>query len=206
MNAVILRYLRLFEYLSHYLFLEFPRGLDFSIRVKKRGITLEGNHGYALTSKKALKNMLNRIPYRDLSFLDIGSGKGGVICFAYELGCKKSEGVEYEEFLHKIAKKNISLLGYDEHVESIRIDARDFKRYAEFDIYFMFNPFEADIYSSVVYSIVEQNKAIKRYDKQKYLLCYGNTNLDAIEKTNYFELLLEEKCPYRGNMYRIYRC
>lgn len=205
MKTMLLRYVRLLEYLSHYLFLEFPRGLDFSIRAKKRGITLEGNHGYALTSKKALKNILSKIPYRKLSFLDIGSGKGGVICYAYELGCERSEGIEYEEFLHKIAQKNIKILEYNEHVKSTKIDARDFERYAEFDIYFMFNPFDPDIYSEVVNSIFKQNKAILHLDREKYLICYGDANLDAVNKTKYFELLTEQKCPYRGNLYRIYK-
>ena len=60
MNKAIRRYLRGAEYFLRYAFVECPRGLDFSIRNKAAGITLAGNHGYALTSKKALRNMLRR--------------------------------------------------------------------------------------------------------------------------------------------------
>lgn len=71
-----LRIYRGISYLSNYLIFELPRGLDISLR-NKGGVTLPGNHGYALTSKSALKNMLKDIDLSDKKFLDIGSGKGG---------------------------------------------------------------------------------------------------------------------------------
>lgn len=187
-----------------YCFKERPKGLDFSLRVKKRGITLPGNHGYALTSKKALENILRHIPYKNLSLLDIGSGKGGVVCFALELGCRHAEGIEYEVFLHNIAVKNISLLGYGDRAVSHQMDARDFKRYADFDIYYLFNPFDPAIYAQVIDELVRQNKLAPVTNQPKYLVCYGDTNVDAINHSGFFTLLHEAPCPYRGNVFRIY--
>ncbi len=71
-----LRIYRGFSYLFNYLIFELPRGLDISLR-NKGGVTLPGNHGYALTSKAALKNMLKDFDLNNKNFLDIGSGKGG---------------------------------------------------------------------------------------------------------------------------------
>lgn len=73
----ILRIYRAISYFLNYLIFELPRGLNISPRSKSTGITLQGNHGYALTSRSALKNMLNGIDLKNKSFLDIGSGKGG---------------------------------------------------------------------------------------------------------------------------------
>lgn len=72
-----LRIYRAISYLLSYLIFELPRGLNISPRNKSAGITLQGNHGYALTSRAALKNMLNGIELQNKSLLDIGSGKGG---------------------------------------------------------------------------------------------------------------------------------
>lgn len=71
------RIYRAISYFLGYLIFELPRGLDISPRSKSTGITLQGNHGYALTSRAALKNMLIGIELQNQSFLDIGIGKGG---------------------------------------------------------------------------------------------------------------------------------
>ena len=99
------RPLRAIKYLFAYIFIELPKGLDFSLRIKSHKSFYAGNHGYALTSKKALQNILVGIPLEGKSFLDIGSGKGGCICYALELGCERSEGVECEKILHDITQK-----------------------------------------------------------------------------------------------------
>jgi hypothetical protein len=91
----LLRIYRGVIYFLNYLIIELPRGLDISPRDKSKRITLQGNHGYALTSFSALKNMLSGIGVRGLSLLDIGSGKGGVIIYSHRLGCSRSAGIEY---------------------------------------------------------------------------------------------------------------
>lgn len=73
----IIRIYRGISYFLSFLIIELPRGLNISPRSKSIGITLQGNHGYALTSRAALKNMLYGIELKNQSFLDIGSGKGG---------------------------------------------------------------------------------------------------------------------------------
>jgi 16S rRNA G966 N2-methylase RsmD len=176
--------------------------LDFSLRSKK--VTLPGSRGYALTSKKALKNMLKGISLEGKAFLDIGSGKGGVIYYAYQLGCKVAVGIEYEKALHDIAEKNIEKLGLKDYCKSINIDARDFDQYADFDIYFLFNPFDYDIYEEVINKIVAQNKAASN-TKEKYLICYGDANIKAVLNSGYFELIREGVCPYRGNVFRVFK-
>lgn len=204
MKIAISRYRRGIEYLLRYLFVEYPRGLDFSVRNKANGITLPGNHGYALTSKAALRNMLRHVPHRGKRLIDIGSGKGGVICYAYELGLSKCVGVEYEQHLHKIAEKNIERLGYGAYVKSVQDDARNYGSYADFDLYFLFNPFDYDIYAQVINCVLEQNREAAEHGWPKFLICYGDANIEAVRAIESFSLLVEEVCPYRGNTFRVF--
>jgi len=203
MNKEFLRMIRGVSYLLSYIFMEYPRGLDFSLRNKSSGITLLGNHGYALTSKKALQNILKEIPFAGKTFLDIGSGKGGVICYAYLLGCSRCAGVEFEKHLHEIAEKNINILKLRSYCTSYNMDARDFDMYENFDIYFLFNPFDYGIYEQVISKIVTSN--LNTNNEIKYLICYGDANIKTVIESNYFELVKESECPYRGNLFRIFR-
>ena len=197
------RILRGVRYSLRYLFLEYPRGLDFSMRNKSKGIDLPGNHGYALTSKSALKNLLSEIPYQGKSFLDIGSGKGGPVVYSHQLGCARSAGIEYERHLHEIAEKNIRILGLKDSCSSFCVDAREFSGYADYDIYFLFNPFDDDIYQDCIDAIVAQNRARPGLGP-KYLICYGGANLEAVTRHDVFTLIIEDICPYRLNSYRVF--
>ena len=174
----ILRICRGISYFLRYLVIELPRGLNISPRSKSVGITLQGNHGYALTSRAALKNMLTGIDLQNQSFLDIGSGKGGVVIYSRQLGCLNSAGIEFEKPLHEMAVKNIEILKLNAHCTSYNLDARDFKSYADFDIFFMFNPFDDDIYEAVIKEIKLQLLE-SDLSRARYLICYGGANIDA---------------------------
>lgn len=84
------------------------------------------------------------------------------------------------------------------------MDARDFKSYGEFDILFMFNPFDDDIYEEVIEQINFQISKSK-ISKTRYLICYGGANIDAVNGSGLFSLVREDYCPYRGNMFRIFK-
>lgn len=200
----ILRIYRGMSYLLNYLIFELPRGLNISPRSKSKGITLHGNHGYALTSCAALKNMLNGIDFKNQNFLDIGSGKGGVIIYSRQLGCINSAGIEYEKTLHDIAVKNIGKLKLSSTCISYNLDARNFKGYANFDILFMFNPFDDDIYEEVIKEIKLQILQ-SVISKPRYLICYGGGNIDAVNSSGIFSLIREDRCPHRGNLFRVFK-
>jgi 16S rRNA G966 N2-methylase RsmD len=199
----VLRILRGLSYLFNYIIFELPRGLDISLR-DKGGVTLQGNNGYALTSKSALKNMLKDVDLVNKKFLDIGSGKGGVIIYAKQLGCKISSGIEYENSLHQIAINNLKILNMLDFCSSIKMDARHYKSYAEFDILFMFNPFDDEIYEEVVKQIASQLKLSKDIN-ERYLICYGGANINSVISTGIFKLVREEYCPYRANLFRVFK-
>jgi 16S rRNA G966 N2-methylase RsmD len=164
---------------------------------------LRGSHGYALTSHSALQNMLTGITLHNKSFLDIGSGKGGVTIYAQQLGCAISAGIEYEKHLHDIALRNIARLNLESSCTSYNLDARSFENYADFDIFFMFNPFDDHIYEEVINAIrlqiVQSN-----FLRQRHLVCYGGGNIEAVNKSGLFSLIREDRCPYRGTLFRVF--
>lgn len=128
-----------------------------------------------------------------------------MICQAYQLGCSHCAGVEYEEHLHKICKQNIEILKLQQHVMSYNVDARYFDEYDNYDIYFLFNPFDYDIYEEVITKIVSSNISSSHGWKEKYLICYGDGNIGAILGSGFFHAYKDFECPYRGNQIRIFR-
>jgi 16S rRNA G966 N2-methylase RsmD len=193
-------YIRAFEHLFNYLFLEKPRGLDFSMRDLSE-IKDEQQHGYAMTSDKAVKHLANLVDFKDKSFLDIGSGKGRVPYQAFKLGAKTAEGVEFSQKLHKIALNNYEILRVSNVCKSNCVDATQFDRYSQFNIFFLFNPFEDDLYEAVIDRLMEQCMSD---DIQRTIICYGGANLKAVAKYDYVSLLFEGICPHRGNRIVIY--
>ena len=84
------------------------------------------------------------------------------------------------------------------------MDARKFAKYGDFEILFMFNPFDDDIYADVVGQIAAQIE-ISREQKDRYLICYGGANIESVMNTGIFQLIREDYCPYRGNMFRVFK-
>lgn len=148
--------------------------------------------------------MLSGIDVKTCRFLDIGSGKGGAIIYSHQLGCAYSEGIEYEKFLHGIAVKNIKRLKLTSNCTSHNMDARSFKRYAEFNIFFMFNPFDDKIYEKVVNAIKSQILKSNTL-RPRYLICYGGANIDSVNRCGLFSLVREGRCPHRGNLFRVFK-
>ena len=205
MKGLLLRYWRCFEYLFRWLFFERPRGLDFSMRAKKHCIKAKGSSGYALTSNKALARIFRDIPVGDTDrFIDIGCGKGGVLCFAAGLPFSTVTGLEIEPWLVQIAKKNVSILKLESKIDLICDDALKFDRYGDYSHIFMFNPFDLDIYGKVVERISDSIRE-RDAEKQVWLVCYGASNYSAVKDTNLFELYREEVCPYRGTAIKIWK-
>jgi hypothetical protein len=96
-------------------------------------------------------------PHR-FSFIDYGSGKGRILLLAARLPFRRVVGVEYSPKLHRIAEKNLHSLRIAERrsgpVESICIDAVQFRIPEESVVLYFFNPFEKMIMSAVRDNVV----------------------------------------------------
>jgi hypothetical protein len=199
---------RALEYGFRYFVLERPRGLDFSKRSRERK-TLTSSTGYALTQKRALRNILSGCPIdEDSVFLDVGGGKSGTAVFALELGFMRSASLEYEEYLHVIAQRNIRKLGLGSRVDLIHGDALKFERYSDFSHIFMFFPMDRAAMTVVLDAISEQLNRPRGLFNRYHLMFYGGISRDdvvnrLVATTVGARLVSERTCPYRGNSIRV---
>jgi 16S rRNA G966 N2-methylase RsmD len=185
--------------LLSWLILEKPRELDFSLR-SKLNLT-DGYHGNAMTSRSAIANIDRFAPIKGRNFLDIGSGKGAVVVNAIRIGAISATGIEFNEKLHAIAEQNIRVLKYQGKAKSINADALQFADYNNYDYYFLFNPFDSEIYSEVILRILDQTDGSKG---ARTLVCYGDSNLDFLHSQSRLKLTYSGTCPFRLNQINIF--
>lgn len=137
---------------------------------------------YAGTDPKSFKKLFDNfeIDHEKFVFVDLGSGKGRVLLMAAEYPFQKITGVEFAAELNAIAQKNIRNYRNKKqkcmNLESVRADAAEFVPPAQPTIYYIFNPFLAEVLSKVVNNI-EQSLAdnpreiyfIYAYPTQKHI-------------------------------------
>ena len=137
----IKRFLRGVTLLAKSIFIEKPKGIDFSLRQKTHNIHAEGNNGYALTQKKAFDNIMKLIDINENDcFIDIGCGKGATLYYATKYPFKRIAGIEIEPSLYNIAQKNFKTLKLPD-IELFNDNALSFDKYSQFNVYFLFKPF-----------------------------------------------------------------
>lgn len=139
------------------------RGLDFSmVYVGDIQKNVAEFHGYSMTDEKDMKRMLKAIPVNpsECSFLDVGCGKGICMKCAVESGYGKVAGLDLDKHLLGIAKKNMSILKMD--VRLINANAVDFDGYADFDVFYFYNPFGRSVFEQVIEKIKESQKTRNR--------------------------------------------
>jgi len=159
------------------------------------------HNGYAMTSYKALSNIAKVVDFNGKRVIDIGSGKGNVLFQSVKLGAKKAEGIEFYEKFHSIANKNFKILKVAEKCKSNLCDATEFKRYNEFDIFFLFNPFQDNLYEGVIDMVIKQ---CGFQTNERIIICYGGANLKSIIKYKQIKKVYEGLCPHRGNSLNIF--
>jgi 16S rRNA G966 N2-methylase RsmD len=161
---------------------------------------------YRPTSVGFLRFVLekNSERFEDFVFVDLGSGKGRVLIEAASFPFKRIIGVELSTRLHLAAKESVSRFEAKEKTKS-RIElqcksATEFEPPTENVIFYLYNPFDAEILGHVVRQI--QISLRKRH--RKMLLIYLNPRwFDVIEDSNLFVLL--DVGQYGPDDYRVYR-
>lgn len=184
----IKRYFRGVKFLFKSVFIEKPKGLDFSMRQKSIGIVTPGSHGYALTQEKSIDSIIKKLGVgKGDSFIDIGCGKGGVLRYVDKYCFERIAGLEIEDSLYKIAVKNFQKLKMP-NIELFHDNALTFSRYGEFNVFFIANPFTVDMHKQLIDNIVE---SIKDSKKRIYLICYGGSIPEYIQSKNIFSKIEE---------------
>jgi predicted RNA methylase len=113
---------------------------------------------YEVTRARPLKKLLQRLaPDKSGIFVDIGCGKGRVMMVAAAYGWRRIEGVEYSPGLCTIARTNLDTFrdrtGLDFEAAVVETDVVDYDVPPEANVFFMFNPFSAEVLEMVAWKI-----------------------------------------------------
>lgn len=107
--------------------------------------------GYQTSSGRGLVEAIKVIGEhpRNLTFIDLGCGKGRMCILARELGFKKVVGVEFAPELARIAEENLKTTGATD-AAVIVADAANFNFPPEAFLLYLFNPFGPEVMEKVV--------------------------------------------------------
>lgn len=130
--------------------------------------------------------------------IDLGSGKGSALIAFKELGFRTVAGVEISEKLCSITKDNLQKLKISD-VTIFNCDIIKFDQYHNFDIFYLFNPFPAEILRSVV-SGIEHSIEVK--PREVTIIYMNPKHNDEIDSSNLFRRVGEfnydsEKSSFR---------
>lgn len=175
-------------------------GLDFTMpdRMEKRGRG-DGTMYYA-SPEGIVRQLFERVDVSRFGrLLDVGCGKGYVLRAAAEYGFSAVGGVEYDEKLCRICRRNLRRLGLD-GVSVACADAGGWDGYGDYDVFYFFNPFQADVMARVVARIREQCRG-----REILLIYYRPRYTEAIEAGGLFRCEAELHDEVKGYDARIYR-
>jgi multimeric flavodoxin WrbA/SAM-dependent methyltransferase len=173
-------------YTFRVLILEKPRGLDFHLRNKQLKIKSGGKSlGYAITPESHLKQIFSAVEITGKnSFIDIGCGKGYVVTKAAEQPYNKITGIDIVPELIRTAQKNLSVLKLENRVNLCLADATTYN-YDDYDHFFLYNPFSADILKTVVRSIIG---SLERKPRSIIIIYFHPSDHRVFDETGYFEV------------------
>jgi SAM-dependent methyltransferase len=116
------------------------------------------------TAYHVLRKLLAKVPMQpDDSFVDIGCGKGRVLCLAAQQPIARAQGIEITPEHATAAKRNLERLK-GKKAKEINVmlgSATDFD-YAGGSVFYLYNPFGGDLFGQVVSNIRDGVKRGKR--------------------------------------------
>ena len=122
----------------------------------------------------------SRSDFRDLTFIDLGSGKGRTLLMASDYPFRQIIGVELLPALHRAARDNLSKYKNEKQkcfaLETICADATEFAFPAEPTVLFLFNPFPESGLRRVVANL---EQSLLAHPRAVYVL-YHNPLLEHV--------------------------
>jgi hypothetical protein len=141
---------------------------------------------YEPTPPSVLSDMLLSVD-ADLSqttFVDLGSGKGRVLCLAAAYPFKRIIGVEFAEELHRAAQDNLRRFHAPwrrtRELRSILCDATEWRWPDDPLVIFLFNPFRAPVLGRVVENL---EASLLAKPRPIHLLYYMPEHADVLDRS-----------------------
>lgn len=201
MESKVKRYRRYAKYFFQWLFKEKIRGLDFSMRDKNL-INASGGvfHGYSKTDESHAKDIFRALGVTaDMKLLDVGCGKGAFLREAAKENFSALAGLEYVPRLAEIAKRNFKKMHLSNRIRIFTGDASKFQKYADYNVYYFFNPFDSIIMEQVFNRIIEEQK------EDAYVILHNPVCSDVVVSFGAVEIksLYDDVKSYRTIIYKL---
>jgi 16S rRNA G966 N2-methylase RsmD len=189
----LIRYYRYAWYLFRSYVLEKSRGLDFHYQgYKYKNST---SHGYNISPESHLRTIFNYLNSNKMiagnNFIDVGCGKGYVLIKASKQAYHKVSGIDIEPELIRIAQKNLSVLKLQNRLNVLCVNALEFEHYDEYEHFFFFNPFTAEVLKPVIHSILN---SLEKRPREILIIYFHPTAHNILMETERFELVEKLKC------------
>lgn len=176
------------------------RGLDFTMPDRMYNRHRNDGAMYYASSKNMLDQIFSLVDREKYSrFLDVGSGKGFVLAQAKQYGFSQVGGVEYDEALCEICRHNLERLGITQGIQVYQGDACTFTGYGDYDVFYFYNPFKAELMDQVIRRIVAQCPG-----REIMLIYYRPRYTEAIEGCGFFRkehVLYDKETNYEVFIY-----
>lgn len=182
-------------------------GADELDKLQEKGIDIEHATIYMPASYDLLEYAFSNIPMKSFRhFIDIGCGKGRIMCVAAHYGATKVTGIDFSKDFCDAAKLNLAktkLLLPKLDYKVFHNDAFYFEIPDDADCIFMFNPFDEIIMSGVLENIeMSLERAPRKITivyanpLQKHLFFeYGYQQIFYRKKLTYLEAIVLTKSP-----------
>ncbi|MDI7860746.1 methyltransferase domain-containing protein [Rhizobiaceae bacterium n13] len=113
-----------------------------------------GHVHYATVSYTCTQSVLSKLDLSDKdTFVDVGCGKGRVVCLAAKQKVAEVIGIEYSPNLASIAERNIGSLKGRRSPARILCQPAETSDYSDATVLYFFNPFEASLLDLVLCKI-----------------------------------------------------
>jgi precorrin-6B methylase 2 len=144
-----------------------------------------GCHLYGTFSYSWLMKILDRLEWRPNDvFVDIGCGKGRVLCCAAMFKPTSIVGIDLDKRLCEIARQNVAhMRGRKSSIEVVHAKAQDYD-YHECTKLFLFNPFGGEIFQQVLTSI---EQSIVNNPRQVEIVYLNPVHEELLERSTQFE-------------------
>ncbi len=182
-------------------------GADELNTLTEKGIDIEHATIYMPASYDLLEDVFANVPITSFKhFIDIGCGKGRVLCVAAQMGIRKVTGIDFSKAFCDAAKLNLAktkLLFPALQYKVLNNDAFYFEIPDDTDCIFLFNPFDEVIMSGVIENIdmsleraPREISVIYANPLQKHLfLNNGYQQIFHRKKLTYLEAIVLTKSP-----------
>lgn len=142
-------------------------------------ILAKGDHAYVTTSYRDIFKILKYISLDEKDvFIDIGCGKGRVVCCASLLNIAEAIGIDIDENYCDIANNNSQRIHNQASIHIINTCAESFD-YKNCTCFWLYNPFGADVLKKVLSRIYHSLEANPRPIKIIYLVPWYDSVLES---------------------------